>query len=703
MGPSMERLLEPWQRADPTARLDPLRQLRWIIGAMACLSLGVGLFAWWSLEQQRARDERIHEKIIVPFRQLSYYGWALRDLDTDSLQRERLLDSLERAYALTYIDAEDSAMLSTIRRRRSAPVADLEALERDFATLVEKNHDEGEAIVRSNREAARTASRVLVLFSLLAAGTSFAWGLRIHRLETEKFQATEEVLALLESAPEAIFLVDADTQRILAANPAASRLTGYREKPLRRLSFPQLAPSAHPDGTSFPAVWSHLAEKAMEGRDTRTAWILLRPDGREVPCELLAVRHPSLRARLVRATLVDLTDRVESERARAASEARLRSVLETCGLAIRISRAGKAIYANPACVALFGHPSAESLLALDVLETYAPGFRDALAGLVMRAETVPEFDAGILRLDGSTVPVRATLAAVELEDGPAVIAFLIDTTETVQAREREEQSRVALEHADRLAALGTLSAGIAHEINNPNNLILFNADLLEKVLPEALAPVDRHAAESPGFQAAGMPWTELREEITALLQGVQGGAERIRLLVAGLKDFVRGDTSPVRKPCDLNAVALSAHRLLGGTIRSSTDSFRMELEPDLPLVLANAQQIEQIAVNLLTNACEALPDRSRPIVLTTRRNSDGFVELEVRDRGVGIPPENLPRVLDPFFTTRREEGGTGLGLSVSWGIVRAHQGDLTIANHPEGGAVATLRLPVAESSRGTLP
>lgn len=696
----MDRFLEPWQRLEPYLRLHPLRQVRWIIAFMACISLGVGLFAWWSLERQRARDERIHQKIIVPFRQLSYYGWNLRDLSADSSRREHLLDSLERAYALTFIDSEDSAMLATIRRRRSEPVVDLVALERDFATLVEKNHGEGEAIVRRNRESARATSRVLVAFSLLAAGASFAWGLRIHRLEADKVNATEEVLALLETAPEAIFLIDADSHRILAANPAASRLTGFMEKPLRRMTFPQLSPTAQGDVDSPKAEWSQLSQQAMDGRNMRTSWTVLHPDGREIPCELLAVRHPSRRARLVRATLVNLSERVQAERARLASEARLRSVLESCGVAIRISREGRGIYANPACIALFGHPSLESLLERDVMETYAPQCRDDFEDLVSLLKDVPEYDAQILRLDGTSVPVRATFASVELQDGPAVIAFLIDTTETVRAREREELARVALEHADRLAALGTLSAGIAHEINNPNNLILFNSDLLEKVLPEALAPVDRIAAETPDFQAAGMPWPELRGEIVALLEGIQGGADRIRLLVAGLKDYVRRDTSPVRKPCDLNAVALSAQRLLGGLIRSSTEAFRTDLAPDLPSVLANAQQIEQIVVNLLSNACEALPDKSCPIVLSTRPGADGSVELEVRDRGVGIPPENLPRVLDPFFTTRREQGGTGLGLSVSWGIVKAHQGELSVANHPEGGAVAILRLPVVETNPG---
>lgn len=696
----MEPFLEPWQRIEPSPGTHPLRQLRWIMGIMACVSLGVGLFAWWSLEQQQARDERIHEKIIVPFRQLSYYGWTLRDLSADSSRREHLLDSLERAYAETYIDLEDSAMLDTIRRHRLEPIVDLDALERDFATLVEKNHREGELIVARNRASARSTARVLVVFSLLAAGASFAWGFRIHRLEVEKSQATEEVLALLETAPEAIFLIDADSHRILAANPAASRLTGFMEKPLKRMSFLQLSPTTQSDGAPSETVWSNLSQQALDGRSMRTSWTVLHPDGRAIPCELLAVRHPSPRARLVRATLVNLSERVEAERSRLASEARLRSVLESCGLAIRISREGRGIYANPACVALFGYPSVESLLERDIMETYTPQCRDTFENLVTPLRNIPEYDACILRLDGTPVPVRTTFASVELQDGPAVIAFLIDTTETVHAREREELARVALEHADRLAALGTLSAGIAHEINNPNNLILFNADLLDKVLPEALAEVDRIAARTPDFQAAGIPWPELRAEIVALLEGVQGGADRIRLLVAGLKDYVRRDTSPVRKPCDLNAVALSAQRLLGALIRSSTDAFRTELEPDLPPVLANAQQIEQIVVNLVSNACQALTDRSCPIVLSTRTGPDGFVELEVRDRGVGIPPENLPRVLDPFFTTRREQGGTGLGLSVSWGIVKANRGTLSISNAPEGGAVATLRLPIAENTHG---
>jgi len=697
----METYLDPWERPDPARRGRPLRQIRSIQFAAAACALLVGLLACWALDRQQRRDERLYEKIVVPFRQLSYYGQVLERLDRHRPGDEVLLDSLERAYAATFIDRQDSLLLEAIRGHRRGSRAERRLVPADFAALVEKNHIAGAEMVARNREAAHALSALFLLATLAAAVAAILWGARLHRLEREKRDAGEELFALIETAPEAILLLDARNGTIVGANPSARRITGYRPHVLRGLPFPRLCPGSQADGRSSETESVHWTGRALAGEEIHSSWLLLRPDGREVPCELMAIRHPSPRGELVRVTLVDLTDRVEAERARAASDERMRSVLETCGLAIRISRDWKTLYANPACLSLFGHDDLEQFLAIPVFDTYAPGYRAILVDRMRNRSLSEGYDAEGLRRDGSRFHLQASMAPIELEDGPAVIAFLIDTTETVEARQREEQSRAALEHADRLAALGTLSAGVAHEINNPNNLILLNTDLLERVLPEALDVVDRHAADEPGFRVGGLPWPEMREEIAALLEGLHGGGERIRVLVAGLKDFVRQEPSTKRAPVDLNVVVASAQRLLGGLLRASTDHFRTDLSTDLPPVLANPQQIEQIVVNLVSNACQALPDKSRPIAVSTRRAPDGWVELEVRDGGCGIPPENLPRVLDPFFTTKREHGGTGLGLSVSWGIVQAHQGQLSIANAPGGGAVATLRLRGTDTAKET--
>jgi polar amino acid transport system substrate-binding protein len=149
---------------------------------------------------------------------------------------------------------------------------------------------------------------------------------------------------------------------------------------------------------------------------------------------------------------------------------------------------------------------------------------------------------------------------------------------------------------------------------------------------------------------------------------------------------------------DVNAVAAVAVRLVDTSIRKATRHFTVELAEDLPRVRGNPQRIEQVIVNLLLNACQALPDPDRSVRLATRHDAArGEVMVEVTDQGVGIPPEDLPRLTDPFFTTKREMGGTGLGLSVSAGIVKEHGGTLEFRSTVGAGTTASLALPAISS------
>jgi polar amino acid transport system substrate-binding protein len=277
------------------------------------------------------------------------------------------------------------------------------------------------------------------------------------------------------------------------------------------------------------------------------------------------------------------------------------------------------------------------------------------------------------------------------------VAFLVDTTESVHAAEREEAQREQLVHADRMASLGVLLAGMAHEINNPNNLAMFNAELLERIVTEVEPVLDAHHVLHPDFALSGIPYQEMKPEVHALLEGIRGSTLRIRDIISGLKDFSRRNPVSDHRPVDLSQVARSSLLLVGNLVRKSTDRFETDMEEDLPKVDGDPQRLEQVVVNLLTNACQALPARDRLLRVRTRMSDSGTVELEVEDEGVGIAAENLPKILDPFFTTKREEGGTGLGLAVSWGIVQAHRGQLTFLPREGGGTRAILRIPVSKT------
>jgi polar amino acid transport system substrate-binding protein len=275
--------------------------------------------------------------------------------------------------------------------------------------------------------------------------------------------------------------------------------------------------------------------------------------------------------------------------------------------------------------------------------------------------------------------------------------------EVAQRERAVEELRIhqqQLVQADKMAALGVLVSGVAHEINNPNGYILLNMPILKAAFEDALEALETRGADTAGLTLGGLPWERMREQIPLMLDETLAGGRRIKHIVEDLKDFARREDSPALEPVDLNEVARAAVRLLGAALRRATHRFELELGEGLPRVRANAQRIEQVVVNLLVNACEALPDPGRRIRLSTRHEpARGQVVLEVVDEGVGIRPEDLARVTDPFFTTKRARGGTGLGLSVSAGIVEAHGGTLELASAPERGTTATLGLPPAEETR----
>jgi polar amino acid transport system substrate-binding protein len=279
------------------------------------------------------------------------------------------------------------------------------------------------------------------------------------------------------------------------------------------------------------------------------------------------------------------------------------------------------------------------------------------------------------------------------------------TREIAERKHAEEELRLnqqQLVQADKLAALGVLVSGVAHEINNPTGLILLDVPILKRAHADTARILQAYHAAEGDFTIGGLPYSEMREEIPRILDEMQEGAQRIKRIVNDLKDFARRDDLADKTVLDLNSVVRTAVRLVDPTIRKATNHLRVDYAENLPPVRGNSQRIEQVVVNLILNACQSLPDMERAISLTTRFNrTTSSVLLIVRDEGVGIAAEHLSRLTDPFFTTKRESGGTGLGLSVSDGIVKDHGGQLNFDSSPGTGTTVTLALPAAREEQKT--
>jgi len=294
--------------------------------------------------------------------------------------------------------------------------------------------------------------------------------------------------------------------------------------------------------------------------------------------------------------------------------------------------------------------------------------------------------------DDRTLEVKAFPVRDNGGEVSHVIMLASDITEKSRLLEEAIRTR-------RLAALGELAAGVAHEINNPNALILLNAELLKKACGAAAPILQRHYLETGDFQLAGIPYSELCAEMPHLFAEMFDSAGRIKRIVNDLRDFARADAPDLHEPIDLNQGVETSIRLLNNALKTATDNLTVNLAESLPIFFGNPQHIEQVVVNLIMNACQALPDKEKGIHISTWFHPERkSCVVTVRDEGIGISKENMPHITDPFFTTKRQTGGTGLGLSVSMRIVRNYGGSLEFHSEVDKGTTAHLYLPVKQTT-----
>lgn len=269
-----------------------------------------------------------------------------------------------------------------------------------------------------------------------------------------------------------------------------------------------------------------------------------------------------------------------------------------------------------------------------------------------------------------------------------------------QAHEDLKRTQQQLVQAEKMASLGRLVAGVAHELNNPISFVLGNVLAFRRYAARLQTYIEAvhsdHCQRSPEVDRLRQ---ELRidrimADLEPLLDGMTEGGERTRDIVDGLKRFSAIDRS-VDEPFNLADVVARAVRWV---TRAGPSSFqvRVDLPAELP-VTGSSGQMQQVLMNLVLNARDATCGCRAPLLEITALVADGTVSLHLADNGPGIEPANLSRLFDPFFTTKPVGQGTGLGLSISYGIVERHGGRLEASNRPQGGALFILSLPLAQS------
>jgi CheY-like chemotaxis protein len=258
----------------------------------------------------------------------------------------------------------------------------------------------------------------------------------------------------------------------------------------------------------------------------------------------------------------------------------------------------------------------------------------------------------------------------------------------------DKERRGQLYQAQKMEALGTLVAGVAHEINNPISLLMFNLPTLRRVWQDVLPFIEAAADQGDRRKYGGFTTDYLRTHFSQLIDDMEMAANRVSKIVRDLKNFSRQSHVSEKDPLQVNDAVTNAVRLARTTIQKSGTQLVLDLQEGLPLVQGNLPSIEQVILNVLINAIQAIDGPNGKITIRTGRREDGSaVFVAVSDNGRGVSPAIADKIFDPFVTDKQGRGGSGLGLAVSYSLVQAHDGTITFAPADGGGTTFTVRLP----------
>jgi two-component system NtrC family sensor kinase len=337
---------------------------------------------------------------------------------------------------------------------------------------------------------------------------------------------------------------------------------------------------------------------------------------------------------------------------------------------------GKILIFNDSAAEVFGYSVEEALNDLNIRDVYpGDGAREIMRKL--RSEEyggkgkLKTYHVDVLAKSGERIPI-SLYASIIYEEGQevATIGFFHDLRERLRMKGELEKTQLQLLQSEKMASLGKLAAGVAHQINNPlGGITLFAKLMLEDY--------------------------DLEEAIRNDLQRILNDAERCRDTVKELLEFTR-QTRHLMQPYDVNEAISRTLFLFEDQSLFHNIEIEKGLGDNLPPVKADIQQLNHLFMNIILNAAQAMKGKGKLTVNTFQGPGKKDICIEISDSGSGIPPDILPHIFEPFFTTKEEGEGTGLGLSLAYGIVENHRGQITARNKPDGGAVFAITFPVTD-------
>ncbi len=499
------------------------------------------------------------------------------------------------------------------------------------------------------------------------------------RAEWELLREKKTTEGILEGMPVPTFVIDRD-HRIIYWNKACEELTGFSHHEMVGTYRYWLPFYTH----ERPSMASLVVEQNIKALEKFFGDKNLKPSP-NLPGAYEAYEYlPNFRGRerylyhtaspiydeegrirgAVQAIL-DMTEREQLSRELTDSEEKFRRLVETSLDGIVLHRDMKLLYVNRAALEMFDYQEPGQMLGGSLLEFLDPKYRQAVSrwlGQMERGVPRPRiFEMKGLKSDGSKFDLEGVSFPTTYAGAPAIQTHIRDITHKKQLEEH-------LSRTEKLAAVGQLAAGVAHEINNPLGGILVYAYLLLEDLEE------------------GRPERAQAEKIVR-------EATRCKEIIQGLLEFSRHMPSKMT-PLNVNGVLEEVFSLVGDHLLFQSIDLVQELDPHLPLILGDKNRLEQVFINLLMNSGESMQGEGRLTVRTAALPEKGQVRLSFEDSGPGIPANYLNRLFDPFFTSKEVGQGVGLGLSISYGIIQKHLGRIFVERTGPGGTTFVIELPV---------
>ncbi len=300
-----------------------------------------------------------------------------------------------------------------------------------------------------------------------------------------------------------------------------------------------------------------------------------------------------------------------------------------------------------------------------------------------------------MRKDRSIFPGAFFPGSFKSESGKKLFAAIRDISEKLKIEEQLKKSQEQLFQAQKMEALGTLVAGVAHEINNPINLVMYNIPLIKHIWHDFKPVMEANEEKHPNLKYGGLTYDFINDNLDQLIDDIDMAAKRVETIVRRLKDFSKKSSIQVKSDISINEAVENALRLAQSTIKKSKVVVNSVLCEKIPTIKGHLQSIEQVVLNLVVNAIEAIDhDHGEILIRTAFLKSEKVIIIQVQDNGKGMGNQTLEKIFDPFFTQKQADGGTGLGLSVSYSLIQSHAGEIICRSKPGKGAEFEIRLPM---------